>query len=311
MRSYSESVPRGVKTEKLTFTHQAGQCCRPVHSEYADHSTVTHQGIYYPPLQSKTGIAREVYKWLQSLDLSVEYTNIRRDFSNGFLVAEIFSRYFTDASTRLVTNGVSLTRKMNNWYHLENFFKRRNLSLPRNLINGTVHRWPGAAESLIQYIHNMLTNRKAKLIMDDETDFMDSSYQNKLPAVARSTAAHAIRSNYRSSEMALEPDTFKIKQKTLGIINVHMQHRQTDKMSKSKRFHKKPTLGEQAVRLALPAHRYEDMSAKKTEKSGTIPRTELHTSDIRSKINVQFKEVSVKQIVRHSIPSVQLSTALF
>ncbi|XP_048382165.1 spermatogenesis-associated protein 4 [Stegostoma tigrinum] len=260
---------------------------------------VAETGAAFAPLQARAGLAREVIKWLQSLDLKFPFKHVRKAFSNGYLVAEIFSWYYPqDIDIKVFNNGVSFPSKLKNWSQLEHFFFKKKLNIPKELIYATMHSKPGGAEYLIQHIYTLLTNRQAKLILDDEMNFMDYSYQLKLPLVARTTATSAIRTNLTLTEVLENPDIFTSSQRALAIINMHVQHRQLARLEHPKRYKMKPTLGERATRLPIPQYQYDCLypDSKRTE----MAESKTTTSEIRSKSNVLFKEINVKQVVRDS-----------
>ncbi|XP_058049470.1 spermatogenesis-associated protein 4 isoform X2 [Ahaetulla prasina] len=180
----------------------------------------------YSTCPGRTGLPLTVLRWLQSLDLTSSPKNFRRDFSNGYLIAEIFSRYFPeDIHMHSFVNGTSLSVKLSNWALLEKFFTKRNLKPIRELIDGTIHCKPGAAEIFVQDIYTMLTDSRIKHIQDETIDFTDRIYQDNLPLVARSTASRAIKNNITMSEIMAEPDICKNKQKINAILDIHRQRR--------------------------------------------------------------------------------------
>uniref|UniRef100_A0A3Q4H9H9 Spermatogenesis associated 4 n=1 Tax=Neolamprologus brichardi TaxID=32507 RepID=A0A3Q4H9H9_NEOBR len=160
----------------------------------------------------KTGLPREVVKWLQTLDLAFYPLNVRRDFSSGYLVAQIFSHYYPrDFSLHSYDRGTSLSAKQWNWSQIE---RKRNLYLKKEAIDGTIHCKPGAAELLVLEVYTILSKGSSQ----SDPDFTDEEYQNLLPSLARSTASKAIKNNLTATEIKAVPDISTNQRKAENIL---------------------------------------------------------------------------------------------
>jgi hypothetical protein len=85
----------------------------------------------------------------------------RSDFANGFLVAEIFSRYYPgDINMHSFDNGTSLPKKLDNWTQLEKFFKKKGVDVDRPLMDSVIHCKENGALSLVERIYTALTSRQ-------------------------------------------------------------------------------------------------------------------------------------------------------
>ena len=107
-----------------------------------------------------------LFAWLQyhCVDLRILFLSVWfafcRDFSNGYLVAEIMSWYHPqDIQMHSYTNGTSISTKLGNWQQLERIFFKHGLCFPQEEIEGTVHCKPGAATSLVTRLYTQLTHR--------------------------------------------------------------------------------------------------------------------------------------------------------
>ncbi|XP_061419897.1 spermatogenesis-associated protein 4 isoform X2 [Lethenteron reissneri] len=233
-------------------------------------------------LPRRTGLPREVFRWLQSLDLSVQFRNARRDLSNGLVLAEIFSWYYPgDLLMHSFQPGESLASKLANWSLLHRFFAKRGLAFSKELTDGTLHRKPGAAEQLLQRVYSTLTNRRVKSINGGEgalseegavgstgtaqepnseaPRFTDARYQRALPMHARSTASQALKSNVRLTQLLAEPSEAATRQRAEVVLREHLAQRRREREQDPCRFDVRPTLGELAVRLPpLSAERPRD-----------------------------------------------------
>eukprot|EP00931_Biecheleriopsis_adriatica_P121913 TRINITY_DN96962_c0_g1_i1.p1 TRINITY_DN96962_c0_g1~~TRINITY_DN96962_c0_g1_i1.p1 ORF type:complete len:905 (+),score=234.72 TRINITY_DN96962_c0_g1_i1:42-2717(+) len=129
-------------------------------------------GITVAPPQAApalTALPREVLKWVQSLDLSYSVKSVKRDFANGFLVAEIFSRYHTqDISMHGFDNGLKLATKNDNWEQLFRFFKKHQYPISRSDFEPVIQCVTGAAVALLIKVYTLLTKRTVPIFIVED-----------------------------------------------------------------------------------------------------------------------------------------------
>ncbi|KAK2179965.1 hypothetical protein NP493_464g01049 [Ridgeia piscesae] len=254
-----------------------------------------------------SGLPREVLKWLQSLDLSWQIKCPKWDFSNGYLLAEIFSWYFPqDIEMHNYNTGDSLFSKQLNWMVLKLFIKRSKLDIPNEYIEATLHCKEGGAVLLMERVYQILTNRKIrKVVPEYDIDFTDKPYQQRLPMHARTTVAMSLKNNLRLTELLADTNNILAQEKAQIIINNHIERRKQERKEAPDRFNVMATLGECSVRqpppvkLASDTRTTSNISVKMGVNQDTKQKIEKAPGEnaIREP-TVQFKEVKVKQMDR-------------
>ncbi|NP_001171394.1 spermatogenesis-associated protein 4 [Sus scrofa] len=256
--------------------------------------------LVYPQPPKSSRMSPSVLRWLQGLDLSFFPRNISRDFSNGFLIAEIFSIHYPwDLKLSSFQNGTSLKVKLDNWAQLEKFLARKKFKLPKELIHGTIHCKAGVPEILIQEVYTLLTHREIKSIQDDLVNFTDYSYQMKLPLVPRSTASKSIKDNIRLSELIGNPNKLTNELKVEFLFLLQMLQRKLSRKLNPQWFEVKPTVGE----LTL-GHRPAQASGCKYKAVISRERV-VPDSPNAGHGDSPLKEIHVKQAGKHCFDSVK------
>ena len=106
------------------------------------------------------GLPREVIKWVQSLDLSYAVKAPKRAFNNGFLIAEIFSRYFpADINMHLFEYQENLKMKRDNWDQLTTFFKKRGLPIIIKNVDSLIVNENDSTIEFVKQVYTLLTER--------------------------------------------------------------------------------------------------------------------------------------------------------
>ena len=108
-------------------------------------------------------VSREILRWVQSLDLAYSVKNPRRDFANGFLIAEIFSRYYPQhIKMHSFDNGSQTGKKEGNWKLLSVFFAKFGVPISKKDWEPVMFAAPEAVGALLKKVYAFLTNKELK-----------------------------------------------------------------------------------------------------------------------------------------------------
>lgn len=96
-------------------------------------------------------IPRKLILWFDSLDLTYSIRNVTRDLANGFIIAEVLSRYYPkDIKVYQFYNGLNLAKKQDNWERIAKFMDKQGKKIERFEWEPVMHFAKGAAMELIK-----------------------------------------------------------------------------------------------------------------------------------------------------------------
>ncbi|CAM9584195.1 unnamed protein product, partial [Phaeothamnion confervicola] len=175
---------------------------------------------------------REILRWVQSLDLAYSVKNVKRDFSNGFLIAEIFSRYFDkDIQMHSFDNGTATRVKRDNWAQLQKFFRRAGLQhiTTADEVTAIIYAEDGAVVNFINRAYETLTSRKVQEVAKRQLP-------DRPPPYARGTGIQVVRSMLKSAELGDVADETMQRTAAKSKMAEHEASLQTDRSLEPERF---------------------------------------------------------------------------
>jgi len=218
-------------------------------------------------------LPREVLKWVQGLDLAYSVKNVKRDFSNGFLVAEICSRYYAkDFQMHSFDNGTSTKTKKDNWAQLIKVFRKIGLSdlLTEQEAHLILCCEEGNAVNFITKLYESLTQRKVQTQVKKPTLGRTAGY-------TKETGLAKVRAALKRADLRGEDsDILSVARVASTVVDSHERFLQDERSTEPDRY--------SASSINLRPTQQPPKSLSELDDSGP---------------QVRVKEIQVKQIDRN------------
>jgi hypothetical protein len=106
-------------------------------------------------------LPRQIVKWIDSLDLSYQVRNPRKDLATGYLVAEILTRYYPkELSIYSFHNAQGREKRHNNWDRIQQFLKRKEFDLTSEEYLAISNMAPKTALAVLVRLYEFFTRKK-------------------------------------------------------------------------------------------------------------------------------------------------------
>ena len=151
-----------------------------------------------------SALDRELIKWIQSMDLSQSLKNPRRDLGNGFLVAEILSRYDRTVEMHSFDTGSAMSRRLDNWQQIKKLLSNRScMTVTDEMIDSAIQMRGEGATKVLEALYEHLTKKKLqagkvtaeKKEAEAANEDLKAKAVLETPAFMRPTAAALLREN--------------------------------------------------------------------------------------------------------------------
>jgi hypothetical protein len=226
-----------------------------------------------PPGPTVTNsLPREVLRWVQSLDLAYSVKNVKRDFSNGFLVAEIISRYYArDISMHSFDNGNAARAKKDNWLQLIKIFRKLGLSdiCDEEEAHHIACCQDEMAVNFVIKLYEVLTNRKVQRLTKKPTLGRQAGY-------TKETSVGKVRNALKLADLDDHADMHTVSRVASSVVEDHERTLQEER--------------------SIEPERYSTSIAGRS--TAGAPRLDTADDDI-SGPQVRVKEISVRQLDRN------------